>query len=490
LRPTTRTDQSESVGASSEDELAKRLVAFERWSGIFEAADVVSTAIVLGLETYPGVRKAAESLVRAPLSVTRELADRILSGTSGMASLLDLEPESRLELDFAQSRTDDQLRVAELRNIVRRQPRNALRWTDLALAHTVLGNIDAAAKAMRTAISLGNGNRFILRAAARFYVHRNDLEAAHNVLIADEDRLLSDPWLLAAEIAIADLAELPQRYVNRGRLSLDRDFAPRHISELASALSTVEMNAGRMRRARQLLRAALVDPTENSLAQAEWSAERGLDLVSPTQLRLPLSFEAQARHLSRVGEFGNAVTQARLWQVDQPFALDPALYTSYLASTLIENYEAAIWACETGLRTNPGDLVLLNNLAFSQASLGQVDKAAETMAKLPLTVADVRKLATWTATRGLIAFRRGDAVLGRRLYQESIASWQRQGGRKEAAKAATYWAREELLAGTDHIGEALAAVRELGKNVTSDPETDILRERLRRLAISMVHGAE
>jgi hypothetical protein len=152
--------------------------------------------------------------------------------------------------------------------------------------------------------------------------------------------------------------------------------------------------------------------------------------------------------------------------------------------------KSPIWACETGLRTNPGDLVLLNNLAFSQASLGQIDKAAETIAKLPLTVAGVRKLATWTATRGLIAFRRGDAVLGRRLYQESIASWQRQGGRKEAAKAATYWAREELLAGTDHIGEALAAVRELGKNVTSDPETDILRERLRRLAISMIHGAE
>jgi hypothetical protein len=337
----------------------------------------------------------------------------------------------------------------------------------------------SAEKALRVALALSNGNRFILRAAARFYTHQDALDTALGILAADRDKLLGDPWLMAAEIAIADLAERPLIYANHGRHLLDGDFSPRHLSELASALATVEFKAGKIKQARKLFAQALNDPTENALAQAEWSAGRGLNIQLPQAVRPPLDFEAETRHALRKGDFGNATKQSRLWQEDQPFAINPAHHTSYIAASLAEDYPVAILACEKGLISNPGNTLLLNNLAFSQANIGKVEEASATMAGL--TIADQpRKLLTWTATRGLIEFRRGNSSAGRMLYQDSISGWRRLDDCQEhAARAAIYWAREEIRANTEYIGIALAKADELCSHVPGSSEIHVLRQRLR-----------
>ena len=43
---------------------------------------------------------------------------------------------------------------------------------------------------------------------------------------------------------------------------------------LAGALATTEMQAGAAKRAHKLFRSALIDPKENSVAQAEWASSR------------------------------------------------------------------------------------------------------------------------------------------------------------------------------------------------------------------------
>jgi Flp pilus assembly protein TadD len=466
------------MDSTKEAELSERLTDFRQWRGPYEAADVVSTAIVLGLEEFPGVRDAAKMLRDSTLIMGGELAERILLKNPSKSKDTMQELESRMTLNASQSRSEDASRIACLRDIVRREPRNSLRWADLALAHTVIGNKRSAAKAIIIAVSLANGNRFVLRSAARFHVHEGDLDAAHAVLTADVDRLVSDPWLMAAEIAIADMAGRPLRYVSRGRGLLTGDFAPRHVSELASALATVELRAGRVKRARRLFEKALEDPTENSLAQVEWSVERGVNVQPRSQSQPPGNFEAEARHAVREGEFLDATTQSRLWQEDQPFALDPALHTSYVASTLAENYEVAITACRKGLIANPGDSVLLNNLAFSQANAGLVDDASKTVEQLTGTD-DERKLLIWTATRGLVAFRQGNISRGRDLYRRSIVGWQKQeNGQANAARAAIFWAREELRAKTDHGGLALQVADMLCTRTAGNDEVLVLRNRL------------
>lgn len=347
------------------------------------------------------------------------------------------------------------------------------------MAHTVLGNNQAASKAMLVAVAVSGGNRFVLRAASRFHVLEEDLDAARNVLISDTDRLLKDPWLMAAEIAITELAGQPLRYARRGRRLLEADVQARHVSELAAALATAELKAGNVKQARRLFTQALQDPTENSLAQAEWSVGQGLNVLQVVKEEPILSFEAKALHALRNGEFDVAMNQTQLWQADQPFALDPALHLSYIASTLFERYDLAILACERGLKANPGDKTLLNNLAFSQANAGLVDAARATMSRLAISDADPRNELTWTATRGLIAFRESRAAEGRRLYRESILGWQHLPGSHDyAAKAAIFWAREEIRADTEYSREALGVADALVSRASEDADVKLLHERL------------
>ena len=244
-----RAMDANAIRASTETEFAQRLHEFYASRGVYEAADVVSAAIVLGLEEAQGARDAALTLYNSHLPIGHDLAERVLLQSSSPIARPELQPN--IELDSSRSFVEEQMRVARLRRIVRRQPRDALHWLDLALAHTVLGNAAPARKAITIAISLSGDSRLVLRAAARFYVHERDLDAARAILSSDMERLLHDPWLLAADIAIADLADQAIRYGNRGKRMLESDLAPRHLSELAAALATAELDHGRMKQARK-----------------------------------------------------------------------------------------------------------------------------------------------------------------------------------------------------------------------------------------------
>jgi len=62
-----------------------------------------------------------------------------------------------------------------------------------------------------------------------------------------------DPWLMAAEIAVATVAELPAKMVTLARAALvGRRHDPYHLGEVASALATLEANAGNNKAARKL----------------------------------------------------------------------------------------------------------------------------------------------------------------------------------------------------------------------------------------------
>ena len=52
------------------------------------------------------------------------------------------------------------------------------------------------------------------------------------------------------------------------------DHSNLDVSELISELATLDLQSGRDKRSRQLFVRALVDPTENSLAQAEWALQK------------------------------------------------------------------------------------------------------------------------------------------------------------------------------------------------------------------------
>ena len=172
---------------------------------------------------------------------------------------------------------------------------NSIGWVDMARHYAMLGQLTHAARAMQNGLILAPNSRFILRSAVRLYVHSQDPERALHTL-GQSDVISRDPWLRAAEIAVSGLMEkTPPRLRQTRRALRSGSLDHRHVSELASAVATFEMHAGSNKSARRLFNIALEFPTENSVAQADWAAERihGISL-NKDHFLLPRTFEAKA----------------------------------------------------------------------------------------------------------------------------------------------------------------------------------------------------
>jgi tetratricopeptide (TPR) repeat protein len=447
--------------------------AFDQWPGPHTASDLVGAALVAGTAP-PAALRAAKYLAQVETATPnmRRLAESLLATAAGETSAKSLELDVPV-LDFKAV----QARARELRRIVRAEPRNAVRWADLALAHTVLGHPEQAEREIRTALGLAGRNRFLLRAAVRLYVHLDQPDAAHALLVRDPT-VLADPWLAAAELATAELAGHPSRYAKRARALVEdgEGIAPLHVAELASQVATAELRAGRGRHARRLMELALRDPTDNVLAQAEWASANGLRL-DPASLDQPRTYEAQALRYSHEGEWEKAAAAGWDWLADQPFAQEPAQFTSYAASVGAEDWPLAQRAAEAGLRANPDDPILRNNVAFALANQDRPDEAAAHLAHINTANMTPRDAAVHRATEGLIAFRRGQTGAGRAAYSDAVASLTRAKQNDFAAIASVFWAREELRLGTDVAASVVATAMHAVKSASA-PEASLWAQRL------------
>ena len=275
---------------------------------------------------------------------------------------------------------------------------------------------------MRRALGLAADHRYFLRAAARLYVHNDECDRAHS-LLQDHPRTKSDPWLLAAEISIAQLAERNSHNVGRARRILgDAGWDPANLTELSSALATLELSAGHERQARKLFRESLRAPNDNALAQAEWASERLTGVggrLHEAHQRVARPFEALSLAAAASGESDGAVRESWHWLMDQPFSAQPARFGSYHAGQM-RDFERSLSFAERGLQANPSAVMLRNNAAFALAQLGQVEKARQQLELARERELDAEELAVLRATRGLIAFRSGDPQEGERCYLEAI----------------------------------------------------------------------
>src|SRR6185295_6008504 len=84
------------------------------------------------------------------------------------------------------------------------EPRNAFVWSDLARLYVLVGLRDQAERAMQVALSLAPFDRFIVRSAARFFLHSSNPDRSLQILRRNE-RTKLDPWLMAAELAFSSV---------------------------------------------------------------------------------------------------------------------------------------------------------------------------------------------------------------------------------------------------------------------------------------------
>jgi tetratricopeptide (TPR) repeat protein len=418
------------------------------------ASDLMGAALVLGQRE--SARDVAERVIGRQIPATaaaRIVAERLLEAGDGAPP----ELTAREIVDLDEDARRDELR--ELRRLQRQSPYNALRWTDLARLQTVLGKDRNAKRAMLAAQGLAPEDRHVLRSAARLAIHFHRPDEARAILLR-APRTRHDPWLLACEISAADIAGERSGLLRTARqLLADGRFSDHELSELASAVATIELGAGDLRASRQLFRQALRAPSDNSIAQVTW-ASPALGLRYDEQaLAAPASWEARAIAAHRGGDWRQATQEAQHWLVDQPFASRPAELGSYEASKG-GDFEMGLKLAEQAIHANPKEFLLRNNAAFCLLSMNKVKQA-----KTHLDVIEENKLAaneraTLTATWGLYHYRSGEHERGRKYYLRAIRESRDSTSR---ALASIMLAREELLAGMPGTTETLASAMKLGE---------------------------
>jgi len=407
------------------------------------AADLVSSALVVGAtdEAAP----AARAILTDPSTATsavKLIAKRLLYAwspeeISTLVTLPSLGPPATLE---AAARS----RIRILKRALSDSPRNALKWADLALEYARLAQGDKAFWAMERALSIAPQDRFLLRSYCRLAVHFNQPDKAHDLLLRSR-RTNEDPWLMAPEIAVASIRGHTSRNIKKAIALLNSNsFSPRHTSELASALATVDLMSGDFRMSRRYFRDSLKNPTDNALAQASWASKRlgGLDL-DPSLFDQPLSFEARTRRFRDLSEWADTVNSSVDWMKDEPFSSRPALTGSYVTSIALQDFQLAEKFARVGLLANPDDVVLRNNLAYILASLDRVDEGWLEFEKINQLGLAPTETCVLTATRGLLHFRSGDPEIGRGLYEAAVNSATGEDGDRLRALALLHLAREE-----------------------------------------------
>lgn len=382
----------------------------------------------------------------------------------------------------------DQIRVHSIRESLRSHPGQPLLWTELSRAYVMLGQDDKAAKAMTCALQLARPNTYVTRSAARLFMHIDDKEQALAV-VRRNPNIKRDPRLLSAEVALSSVVGVSSPHAKlASTVMMDTNYRPRHVTDLAAALATIELEHGKHSQARKLFERSFRVPTENALAQAQWASAKDSHIVIPTEAwKTPDLHEAQTLAARTNGDWDGVLAAAEHWLSDERFALRPAMIGSFAIFTL-EQCARSERLATAALQANADHVGLLNNRAVARAYLGRTKEAFEDI--LLALHHGGHEDPYLIATLGLIAYRAGDLALGKECYGTTVAHFVKEKDRSSVLLATLFWLRETALAGSKTAYEDLDYVRKQYRRVKTlkkEPEIEsmigLLEDELARSSI-------
>lgn len=486
FRDTVRTGELNSTAVTGSrthalvaaDFLSARLADWKTNKTVGHASDLVGAGVAL--DRRPEVAEAARFLLRTDSNASR-WSQELARDALGISSNTDSDA---LPSDPAHLEKMLRARVRSFREMLRIEPNDPIAWVELARNHAALGNAHKAHRSILSALRLARHNRFVLRSSARFLLHCEKADLAHSIVLKAESTPY-DPWLVAAELAIGCIRGGRPKLVKTARRMLAEQSIPEaHLSELASALATLELQSGSYNRAKKLFRRSLIEPTENSLAQVIWVSERYAVIDSLGEYQSVTNmYEARALRALQQGDWGGCWDPCKSWYYYQPFSRRPCILGSFVVATALEKYALGAWFAELGLTANPTDFMLLNNFAFAAAQCDRVEEAKQKLSRVDRASLSRRDAAVFKATSGLVSFRDGGKLgieRGRTLYLESRSDAKEikdEDGRKLAALAASFHALEEYRAKTEYWRDVRTdALRDLKQ--LNDPIASTLDKRL------------
>lgn len=425
---------------ASHDQLLESVTEWRKRprQSIAQACDLLSAAFANGLSDE--VTDIAEfvSKQREPLGWAKVVASKVLAHKDTRETVLNEYPVWDIQTLSSS--------IRDARRRLRDHPTNPVLWTNLALGYTTLGQTKKARRAIVTATSLSKTNRFILRAASRFFLHIGDYERAHDIL-RRAPIVKSDPWVLAAELASARVRHRTSGLIRSARsLVSSQEFSAKHLSELNAALATLEAAAGSSRKARDLSNSAMENPTENAVAQTAWLARNaGVPVRVPDVKRLKSS-EAVAWQAHRDRDWEVALAAAKAWQEEQPFSSRPAYLGGWVAA-FTDDFTTAEQVWRIGHIGNPDEVMMANNLVFALAKQNKIVEAKELLDRISQSKVTVAERICLLATDGLVKFRSRDVLGGIRGYERAIALAKEFNLPRLGAIARIYLAIEQSLIG-------------------------------------------
>ncbi|MFV1491226.1 hypothetical protein VWX97_04595 [Phaeobacter sp. JH18-32] len=396
----------------------KTLAEFERirleWvktGDISSAEELLAVSLVANNQNDADVLTAALTVTSNPNSrnAIKRVAERVSKGLTDEA--LAEHPRSRRNVISS---------IQRRKQLLKLNPRDGLLAAETALLHANIGQRKKSQKLIERALKTSPNDRYVLRAAVRFYCHDGNPDRALDV-VRQSSRLNFDPWLRAAELATcATLGQAPRGWRKAKALVESGHFSDHSISELAAQIGTFELESGSRKKALALLRQGVKSPTENTVAQIE-HVGRETALFVPEELigDLSSSHEAVAHAAYWDSNWDLALNACERWFEIEPFSTKPAIFSSFVASVRSTSLDRGLALGLAALEANPGDPTLLNNIAVIHAYKGNLSKAKAALEQVHIG-ADEDDKVTNLATRGLVAIRSGAVDEGVQTYTDAV----------------------------------------------------------------------
>lgn len=401
-----------SPSSLSKGDISSFVYDWKLCKNLANAGDLISAAIINARTDVDEVIEAASYAL-----FSEETPSIALSNAS--KSILKISDKIENNNNLAIS-----AKIAKAKKLLIKYPTDAILHIEIARYYLLLGQIEQAQSHVETALYIDRHNRYVVRSAARFYIHLKDNERALKIVRASS-LTKSDPWLMASEIGISQIANKTSNNIKRGLSLIDSEnFSAFDITELCSAIGTQELMSGAYSKSRKLLNTSLRNPNSNSLAQAKWiSNEDKLELnFENVNLDSGNFWEAKCYNAFQTEDYLGSLDFAKQWIEQEPYSTRAILHAYSLSVTYLHDLKSGQEIMESALKTHLGNPTLINNYAYALALDSQVELAEEIITKVRKnnsSLTDITDICI-TATRGMIAFRKGDAKNGSQLYFNAI----------------------------------------------------------------------
>lgn len=367
--------------------------------------------------------------------------------------------------------------IAALKHLISQYPYNAIYHIDIARCYVLLGQLTQAESHINTALYLESNNRFVVRAASRFFIHIKDEKQAISSL-RHSCLLKKDPWLMASEISVSRMFGKNTNNVKRAIQLIDsRDYSDFDLSELRSTVGMEELGSGEFNKGRNLILKSLLAPCENSIAQAQWILNNtNVELDAPLVIS-PYFSEALCYYQYNQADYKSAISSAKNWQADAPYSFKCALYGAGIATIHLKDYNTSVELLNQYLLTNkqPSEerRKAQNDLAYALALNNEAMKAQQVLNSVAggIDISSIKRVdICLVATQGLIAFRMGDAEKGKHYYENAIDLSEKRKEKFTKHTAQINYCRELLLSSKsqenkDLVTKILEEIPQYGKEV-------------------------